>query len=242
MTTAFSVKVRDFEGPLDLLLDLIEERKMLITDVSISKVADDFLSYLQEQGGFPLGQATNFVYISATLLLLKSRSLLPVLTLTDDEETDVKDLEFRLRLYQVFRSVAKTFPNGGARIFFGNGIGITEPIFLPSKDLSLQAISDAMNRILAQAPQKIKNPEVSVATVISLEEMIDRLSERIQKAIQMTFRDFAGKNAEDKREIVVGFLAMLELVKRGLVLVNQEQQFGDIHMNYGGNLGAPTYD
>lgn len=242
MNTAFSVKVRDFEGPLDLLLDLIEERKMLISDVSISKVADDFLSFLQGQGGFPLGQATNFVYISATLLLLKSRSLLPVLTLSEEEEEDVKDLEFRLRLYQIFRSAAKQFPNGMGRIFFGSGAGITEPIFLPSKDLSLQTITEAMNRVLAQVPHKEKNPEVSVKTVITLEEMIDRLSDRIEKAIQMTFRDFAGKNAEDKREIVVGFLAMLELVKRGLVLVNQEHQFGDIHMNYGGKLGAPAYD
>ncbi len=241
MSTAFSVKVRDFEGPLDLLLDLIEDRKMLVTDVSLSKVADDFISFIQTQGGFPLGQATNFVYVSATLLLLKSRSLLPVLTLSDEEEGDVKDLEFRLRLYQLFRSIAKTFPNGNARIFFGAGAGITEPIFLPSKDLSLETIAEAMDRVLAQVPQKVKNQEVSVKTVISLEDMIDRLSLRIEKAIQMTFKDFSG-SAEDKREIVVGFLAMLELVKRGLVLVNQERQFGDIHMNYGGKIGAPAYD
>lgn len=241
MDTAFSVKVRDFEGPLDLLLSLIEERKMLVTDVSLSTVADNFLSFLQGHGGFPLGQATNFVYISATLLLLKSRSLLPVLSLTNEEEGDVKDLEFRLRLYQVFKATAKSFPNGTAQIFFGNGIGSTEPMFLPSKDLSLLSIQEAMNRVLKEAPQKERNTEVTVQTVISLEEMIDRLSERIQKAIQMTFKDFAGKNVENKREIVVSFLAMLELVKRGLLLVNQEQQFGDIHMNYGGSLNAPTY-
>lgn len=241
MSTAFSVKVRDFEGPLDLLLNLIEERKMLINDVSITSVADDFLKFIQQQGTFPLGQAANFVYVSATLLLLKSRSLLPVLTLSDEEEGDVKDLEFRLAVYQIVRAAAKLFPNGTARMFFGSGAKIEDPVFMPSKDLSLNSIQDAMNRVLANAPKETKLAEVNVKSVVSLEDMIDRLSERIQKAIHMSFSSFAG-SASDKREIVVSFLAMLELVKRGMLLVEQEKDFADIRMNYAGTVGAPRYD
>ena len=241
MSNAFSVKVRDFEGPLDLLLNLIEDRKMLINDVSITNVADDFLKFIQGQNTFPLGQAAHFVYVSATLLLLKSRSLLPVLSLTDEEEGDVKDLEFRLTILQVMRAAGKLFPNGTARMFFGSGAKVEDPVFMPSKDLSLSSIQDAINRVLANAPKETKLSEVSVASVMSLEEMIDRLSERIQKAMHMTFSTFAG-TATDKREVVVGFLAMLELVKRGMLLVEQEKDFAEIRMNYAGNLGAPRYD
>ncbi len=241
MSTAFSVKVRDFEGPLDLLLDLIEERKMLINDVSIASVADDFLQFIQSQHTFPLGQAAHFVYISATLLLLKSRSLLPVLTLTKEEEGDVDDLEFRLRVYQEIRAVAKTFPNGTQRMYFTPGARIDDPVFMPSRDLSLDSIQEAASRVLANAPKQSKLSEVNVKSVISLEDMIDRLSERIQKAVYMTFSSFAG-TASDKREVVVSFLAMLELVKRGMLLVEQERDFSEIRMNYSGALGAPRYD
>lgn len=241
MSTAFSVKVRDFEGPLDLLLSLIEDRKMLINDVSITSVADDFLKFIQEQSTFPLGQAAHFVYISATLLLLKSRSLLPVLSLTEEEEGDVKDLEFRLRVYQAIRTASKVLPNGVARMFFGSGAKIEDPVFMPSQDLSLSSIQDAIGRVLANAPKETKLSEVSVASVISLEDMIDRLSERIQKAMHMTFSSFAGSTT-DKREVVVSFLAMLELVKRGMLLVEQERDFAEIRMNYTGTVGAPRYD
>jgi len=241
MTTAFAVKVRDFEGPLDLLLNLIEERKMLVSDVSLSKVADDFLAYLREENTLPLGETAHFLVVSATLLLLKSRSLLPVLLLTEDEEEDIHDLEFRLKLYQAVKTAAKYLPNGDSRIFFGGGTTVAEPMFVPSPDLSKDSIEEAMLRVLESVPKTEKRSEVSVKTVISIEEMMQRLSERIQKALQMTFTEFAGSES-DKREVVVSFLAMLELTKRGLVLVEQQRSFGDITMHYSGEPAAPRYD
>lgn len=118
MDTVFSVKTPVFEGPLDLLLSLIEDRKLLISDVSLTKVADDFIGYIQNQVAFPVGTAANFILVSATLLLLKSRALLPVLSLTKDEEGDIKDLEFRLKLYQLFRNVATELGQRKQRMFF----------------------------------------------------------------------------------------------------------------------------
>ncbi|TSC69905.1 MAG: hypothetical protein CEO12_669 [Parcubacteria group bacterium Gr01-1014_46] len=94
---------------------------------------------------------------------------------------------------------------------------------------------------IASAPKEIERDEVAVKSVISLEEMIDRLSGRIERAIQMTFRDFAGTSAVNKREVVVSFLAMLELFKRGLVLVEQEQTFGEIAIAYNGNAKTPKF-
>lgn len=241
MENNFSVKAGDFEGPLDLLLSLIEERKMLISDVSLSQVADDFLKYLETHVALPVGQAAHFIVVAATLLLIKSRALLPVLTLTDEEEGDVKDLEFRLALFQVIRNAARTMATQTKRMFFGDGARIVDPVFVPPKDLSLASVTEAAARALRNAPKVSERKEVAVKSVISLEAMIDRLSDRIQNAIHMSFRDFAG-GGSDKREVVVGFLAMLELVKRGLLMVEQHASFGDITMNYNGAMNAPRFE
>ncbi len=241
MDSAFSVKVGEFEGPFELLLNLIEERKLLISDISLSQVADDFLAYIQREVAFPIGQATHFILVAATLLLLKSRSLLPVLSLTKEEEGDVKDLELRLALYQVFRNIAREISGLRNRMFFGNGARTVEPLFTPSKDLSLASIQEAALRAIQSAPRLERKPEIAVKSVISLEEMIDRLSTRIEKAIQMTFRDFSGGSNIDKREIVIGFLAMLELFKRGLVQVEQDRQYGEITIAYSGASKMPSF-
>lgn len=243
MSATFTVRAGDFEGPLDLLLSLIEERKLLVNDVSLTQVADDFLEYLKSQPKFPMGQAAQFVLIAATLILLKSRSLLPVLSLSKDEEGDIRDLEFRLKIYQVFRTVSRALGNvSRGRMFFGYGARIDEPIFSPPPDLSVQSLTEAASRALESAPRIHLTPEVSVQSVVTLEEMIDRLSQRIEKAINLSFKEFAGASKTDKKELVVGFLAMLELVKRGMLAVSQEASFGDITMNYQGTVKAPNFE
>ena len=241
MTNGFAVKTPHFEGPLDLLLSLIEERKLLISDISLSHVAENFLAYVESQKSFPMGQAAHFVLVAATLLLIKSRALLPMLSLTDEEEGDVKDLEFRLTLYQAFRNIARKLSLMGERMFFGNGASVDEPLFAPSADLSAHSLTEAARRTLSSAPQVTFAPTIKVASVISLEQMITHLSERIERAIQMTFRDFTKGRKADKRETVVGFLAMLELVKRGLLMVRQEGVFEEITMNDSGEVKAPRY-
>lgn len=242
MNAAFTVKAGGFEGPLDLLLSLIEERKFLVNDVSLTKVADDFLEYLKSQPRFPMGQAAQFILIAATLILLKSRSLLPVLSLSAEEEGDIHDLEFRLKIYQVFRDIARSLGAASSRMFFGDGARVDEPLFSPSPDLSVQNLTEALSRALEGAPRIVLAPEVSVQNVVTLEEMIDRLSERIAKAINLTFKEFAGTSQTDKKELVVSFLAMLELVKRGMLAVSQEASFGEIKMNYQGTVRAPNFE
>ncbi len=240
MDASFSVKIGEFEGPLELLLNLIEERRLLISDISLSSVAEDFLSYLQAAEAFPIGAAAHFIAVAATLLLLKSRALLPVLSLTKEEEGDVKDLEFRLKLYQAFRIIARDLGHMTERMFFGSGMRGTEPVFAPSRDLSLASLSEAAEHVLQNAPRAEKKREVAVTSVMSLEEMIDRLSDRISKAMNMTFREFAG-SSKDRRELVVGFLAILELFKRGFVRVEQDASFGEIAIAYNGEVATPRF-
>ncbi|MEK7117749.1 MAG: segregation/condensation protein A, partial [Patescibacteria group bacterium] len=86
MDTDFKVKTGDFEGPLELLLELIEKRKLHINDVSLSQVADDFIAHIKSLEEFPMNDSADFILIASTLLLIKSKSLLPTLELTEDEK------------------------------------------------------------------------------------------------------------------------------------------------------------
>ncbi len=238
---AFSVKAGEFEGPLDLLLALVEERKMLVSDVSLSSVADAFLDFITKSATFPMREAAQFIVVAATLLLIKSRALLPVLSLTDEEEGDIKDLELRLKLLQIMRTAARTLGSIKSRLFIGEGSVIAQPLFVPPPDLSAASLPAAARATLTNKPKKKFIDEVPIETVVSLDEMIERLTARVQKAISMTFRDFSG-NASDPREVVVGFLAVLELVKRGFANVTQSAHFDEITIEYAGGAGTPRYE
>ncbi|MEK7613897.1 MAG: ScpA family protein [Patescibacteria group bacterium] len=237
----FTVSIGEVVGPLDLILTLIEERKMLVSDVSLSKIADDFIQFVKSRDTFPSGEAAHFILVAATLLLIKSRSLLPVLSLTNEEEGDIHDLEKRLALYKIFRDASRVLGTLKERMYFGGLKRDTTPVFSPGSDMNTESLFRAANDVLMRSPKIEKKKEISVKTVISLEDMMNRLSHRIERALSVTFKDFVG-TPEDKREIVVGFLAVLELVKRGLLLVDQEKHYSDITINYAGNTAPPRYD
>ena len=108
--SAYTVKTGVFEGPLDLLLELITERKLFVNDVSLSQVADDFVRYLEEHEStgwqIPLGESAEFILVASTLMLIKSKSLLPMFILSEDEEESIHDLEDRLALYAKVKELA----------------------------------------------------------------------------------------------------------------------------------------
>jgi segregation and condensation protein A len=247
----FTIKTEVFEGPLDLLLTLIEKRKLFINDISLAKVTDEYIQYINRLADYSLGDRTQFIYIASTLLLIKAKSLLPALSLTEDEQTDIADLERRLKELEIFRRASLTvqklfgqkiiFPRGGFEGDFKSSIG---PIFAPGKDISLANITEAIGRVLTSLPKPKTEPKVLVRKTVSLEEMITRLTDRIKSAVRMSFRDFSGgKRSLDKGErvhVIVSFLAMLELVKQGTIDANQEGLFDEIHMETQ-VLGVPRY-
>ena len=100
----FKVKIGEIEGPLELILDLIEKRKLHISDVSLSQVADEFIEYIKSFEEFPIQDSADFILVASTLLLIKSKSLLPNLSLTPEEQDNIEDLENRLATYKNTRS------------------------------------------------------------------------------------------------------------------------------------------
>ena len=239
----YTVKTSVFEGPFDLLLTLIEERKLLVSDISLATVTDDYIRHINEQKGIALGETAHFILVASTLLLIKSKSLLPVLSFTSEEEGDVQDLEKRLQLYEKFRRFSTHIRDlFGKKILFSRSDTKLQldPVFSPSKDVSLASLREAAGRVLAALPKEETLPEKAVEKVMSLEEMMGNLSERIGKALQMSFRDFAGVGKTEKVNVIVSFLAMLELVKQGALSVLQSEHFSDIEMT-SDNVAAPKY-
>src|ERR1700752_3801499 len=98
--TGFSIKTASFEGPFEVVLDLIEARKLLVNELALATITDEFIKHVQAQETFPVEATANFIQIAATLLLIKSKSLIPDLELTEEEQGDVEDLERRLATYE----------------------------------------------------------------------------------------------------------------------------------------------
>lgn len=240
--TAFSVNFRVYSGPLDLLIDLIEKRKLLINDISLATVTDEYMAYVVELERNPLNDMADFIVLASTLLLLKSKSLLPVLELTEAEEESVDTLEKRLRYYQIYRNAGRTLSaQFGRNISFESQFAPQrEPLFLTDSFTTVHGLGSAMRAVLTQLPQKQLRPKVQVRTVVSLETMIDRLKRRIEQQFRFNFNEFAGDEVE-RTSVIVGFLAVLELVKQGTVLVRQNARFHEIEIERTETL-APRYD
>lgn len=238
----FKVRVGEVEGPLELILDLIEKRKLHISDVTLSKVADEFIEYIKSFDEFPMSDSADFILVASTLLLIKSKSLLPNLPLTEEEQGSIKDLENRLALYKKYKGLALNLEKMfGNFLYFASESKKTEVIFSPTADITLQSLKNALAETLKNMPQKAGElPKVSVEKIISLEEMVNRLTERIKTSLKTSFKDFAGMGKTEKVNVIVSFLAMLELVKQGLVRVSQDRHFADISIE-SENISTPTY-
>lgn len=240
-SAAYTVKTSVFEGPLELLLNLIEKRKLFVSDIALSQVADDFISYVKTHPEMPVDESSQFVLVASTLVLIKSKSLLPNMKLTSEEEQSIDDLEKRLKEYERFRELS---------LFIKSIFGVTPlfapqkevskiSVFAPSRDMTLENLGDAMNSVLHNLPKTETNPEVKVRKVISLEEVMNNLAKRIEQALSLSFKEFTGDTA-DRVDVIVSFLALLELVKQGNIDAEQKETFSDIQIE-SQSIDTPKY-
>src|SRR3989344_5090032 len=243
--TQYTVKTTVFEGPLDLLLELVTKRKLFVNDVSLSQVTDDFIRYIEEHEEFPIGESAEVIVVASTLMLIKSSSLLPMIKLTDEEEESIHDLEDRLVFYAKVKELAAGLKNifGKKIIFEKTPTKNLTIVFSPDSKTDTTNLLLALERVIESLPKKEVLAKVTVKKVISLDEMIEKLAERISQASKISFKKFHGTRGaltyEKKVSIIIGFLAMLELVKRGAIRVTQEGR-GDIEMESEA-VNIPTY-
>ncbi len=231
MSFSISLDKANFEGPLDLLLQLVQKRKLFINDISLAEVTDEFVSHvgdLEEN----MADVSEFLVVAATLLLIKSRSLLPTIDLTDDEEVSIEELEERLRRLAIVHKVREQ-----VREQYGKTVlrpirppRLRDAVFAPPSDLNLTAVTVSLARVLQSLPvPEQKTPQARVTKVRRLEDVIIDLAGRVRKNMQLSFREFSGTKSE-KVHVVVNFLALLELFKQNIVHASQVDPGGDIIM------------
>src|SRR3989344_3944693 len=149
----YEVKLDQFSGPLDKLLELIEEKKLEVTTISLATVTDDFLNYLKAMADHEKHPSVlaDFVVVAARLLLIKSKALLPSLELTQEEEMDIRDLESRLKIYQEYRNASVLLQKLWAesqQSFARQYLMNLPPVFYPPQDLKVEDLDKAMRNLL----------------------------------------------------------------------------------------------
>jgi segregation and condensation protein A len=239
--TAFAIKTEAFEGPMELLIELVEKRKLLINDISLATVTDEYMRTVSAMQELSLPNTVQFVSLAATLLLIKSKSLLPVLDLTEEETASIEDLEDRLKKYQVYRDISLEL-----QLRFGKTNSYTpeftppnEPVFIPDTHCNTSALQDAMQEVLTALPKVEVKPVAKLKPTVSLEDMMDKLRKRIETQVLTKFSDIRAREPEHKN-VIVGFLAILEIFKQGNIIITQANRFEDIHMELD-KQGIPKY-
>lgn len=245
----FSVHLANFDGPFDLLLQLISRHKMDVTDVSLSLVTDEFISFiraLEASGkGWELDQATEFLVVAATLLDLKAARLLPSGEVEDEEDLallEARDLLFaRLLQYRAFKEIAATF---------------SERILVADKSFPrLVALDPALASLLpevligvgaqrfAAIAERVLTPKVAPAVamehlhtpLVSVTEESRRVVEALRRSKTLSFRNLIS-DADTTLVVVARFLALLDLYRQGVLRFEQVIALGELHISWTGTL------
>lgn len=223
-----------YVGPLEKLLTLVEEKKLEVTAINLAKVTGDFLDYFQKiqetakDDVKPL--LADFLLVVARLLLIKSKVLLPDLELTEEEEADIRDLEFRLKIYKDLKGARRQImvnwrvsPLSLAREPFASEI----PVFHPPKLLTPSDLKIAMEK-MAWATLRTLMPKATVRRqTINLRDKIEQILQKITAA-PSAFRTL--HETGSRGELVVLFLAVLHLVRDNMLHAFQENHFAEIHI------------
>lgn len=242
---AFAVHLDNFDGPFDLLLQLIAKHQLDITDVSLSTVTDDFIGHVRALGAeSDLDQTTSFLVVAATLLDLKIVRLLPSADLENEEDLallEARDLLFaRLMQYRAYKRAAALFADRMAaearRVPRTVGLDERFTDLLPEVVIGLGV--DDFARLAAQALRPREVPVVELAHLhtsrVSVAEQAATLVERLRRARNTTFRALVA-DSPDRLTTVARFLALLELYREGVVAFDQVEAMGELSIRWTGD-------
>lgn len=239
----FEIRQEKFEGPLELLVELIESEKVSISEISLARVTDDYVHYVKSLGKIDPETLAEFLVVAAQLMLVKSRSLLPGLELSEEDEESIGELEKRLEEYRTYHNIAKKLKElekDGRRIMTREHYQGMEPIFYPPPSLTREVLAHAFTVFLASLPKIEKIAKDTIRRIVSLEERINHIRTYIESAVEKSFSELT-KNASEKIDVIISFLAILELTKQKCIELDQNDLFGDIVMKRkeNNNEGSP---
>ena len=216
-----------FSGPLDLLLSLLEESKLNISEVSLSSITEQYLTYLDTLEDNRAEELADFLVVGSRLLLLKSKMLLPQFAPEEDEGTS---LEEQLRLYKVFLEASKGVNRlwqADRRSFFRFEPPRRQLQFVAPINLSRDSLRQSMLQLVDRLTPPKPLPETAIDRAVSMKETIDRIRALLKKNRRLSFGELL-TSAHNRTEAIVSFLALLELVKQKAVALRQREIFSDI--------------
>ncbi|MEG3629178.1 segregation and condensation protein A [Streptomyces poriticola] len=243
----FKVRLANFEGPFDLLLQLIAKHKLDVTEVALSRVTDEFMAYIRALGpDWDLDETTEFLVVAATLLDLKAARLLPAAEVEDEADLallEARDLLFaRLLQYRAYKQIAEIFSrrlDAEARRYPRTvGLEPHHAELLPEVVISIG--SEGFARLAVKAMQPRPEPQVYVehihAPLVSVQEQAAVVVARLKELGEAPFRDLVA-DTDDTLTVVARFLALLELYREKAVALEQEAALGELLVRWTGGEG-----
>lgn len=231
------IKLQKFDGPLDLLLQLIEQEEMNINDVALSKVTEQFLNYLDKiptRGGSVLGgeedrseALADFLVIATRLVYLKSRNLLPSLHAEDDEGASLAD---QLKMYKQYVEASIKIAErwNAQQIAYGR---VEPPVksegFVLPGGAKINDLYASINLLLNRLKPINPLPRITMDRGVSVKQRLVEIHNLLKKVNQTSFKEILS-DAHNRTEVIVSFLAVLELVKQNFILVKQPKSFEDL--------------
>ena len=244
----FSLHLRNFDGPFDLLLQLISKHKMDITEVALGTVTDEFIAYIKQlenaESGWDLDKTTEFLVVAATLLDLKAAKLLPSGQVDDEADLallEARDLLFaRLLQYRAFKEIASIFTERIEREekSFARLVALEPHLaqLLPEVLIGVgaQRFAALANRVLTPKTSPVFSIDHLHQPTVSVAEQASKMVEQLRRAGRMTFRGLTA-DAENTLVVIARFLALLELYKEGVIRFEQMISLGELQITWVGS-------
>lgn len=234
----YSIKSNDFEGPLDLLCHLIDKNKMNICDINISDITDQYIEYLNAMEELNLDIASEFVIMASTLLYLKSRTLLPVIESTDEEEKELTEEELLQRIieYKKYKEISEKFKN----MYMENSkreFKEPEKIKFPKKELEIDEnysiIVKAYTKVLEKNKSRLNRnarniQKIAITDTYTVSSKVKEMYKELVRNNRFVFNNLYSQKQCNKVEVVTAFTGLLEMSRRSKVQTSQQELFGDI--------------
>jgi len=225
------IKVEQFEGPLDLLLQLIEEQKLEITKVSLAQVTEQYIEILNDaaQDQVTAEELADFLVIASRLLLIKSKALMPYLDWGEEDEGE--ELSKQLKIYKEYLDAMKVIQKLISKKSFAYSrekmITYNDIEFSPPPKLTADRLGEVYEEIIKRLLPILRMPSEMIRKTINIQEKISQIRKRIFEQATSRFSEILSE-AKDRTEVIVSFLALLELIKQRQIAVKQDKNFEDI--------------
>ena len=232
----FNVKLDRYEGPYTKLLELIDQKKLSITEISLVSVADEYIAYIKTLDQKDLVDISQFIVVASTLMLIKAKSLLPGVVYTEEEEKQIHDLERKLELYSLLITCCQRIDGiymkaplySRERISYKGGA-----VFVPDKRVTVSFLQSIASLTLASFITPKELVKVAVEQALRIENVIEKLLERVRTMQGVTLNklvDGAKTFEEHKKLLIINFIALLELLRSGTIVAEQDMQSGEINI------------